>query len=614
MGRVRASFGFVIGFVAVLAGLAMRASALRVGTEVVWAALALCLAAVLSSWVSRPHRDFLLDLGLLPLAGVTGVLLPLFALMEPTLATSFAPAGLECAGGFAALVAAIRFVRAQAIQSLPRVALSSKRKVKLRRENVKKLPEVPVASLVKGDVIEVSTGQDIPVDGRVEEGSGFVAESLVFGPGLPTAKKPGDVLFAGTHASIPDLAVTVSAPSDDAFVVRRQRLTDRIADDLASASRSGKIAGAIVATLALAGCVWVMVTRDLAQLEAWLPVLPAILLASVVAAPSLALMRGRLAVLDRASEHGFAFSRAKDVLALAKVRRWQIDPSVLAAPGEAEAIAFADASPDGLLQIAFALFEAQPGPERITLQNAVTKKKLPTLRGAALKREGGMLRGTIDGKRWFLGPEQVVAEAQEVELDATLEGPLDFLRDKDFLVYLIGNAEDGLLGAVGVGLGADVNARAAAEALDASVMPGLPDGTRRALAEAARIARDGPPLSRRDATLLGAESDPPSTGLRVRVHAVDPLMTLPDAASPKLFRSSLPYVGEVQRVAKKLHRVARARALLVTVVPVLVATALAYTGYAGGAVGSLIGLVAVVIAASRAGGRVEERAEEDHPS
>ncbi|MGP1677295.1 MAG: heavy metal translocating P-type ATPase, partial [Burkholderiales bacterium] len=60
------------------------------------------------------------------------------------------------------------------------------------------LVEVPVASMQKGDIFVVRSGESIPVDGLVATGESGVDESMLTGESLPVGKQPGDKVFAGT--------------------------------------------------------------------------------------------------------------------------------------------------------------------------------------------------------------------------------------------------------------------------------------------------------------------------------------------------------------------------------------------------------------------------------
>lgn len=58
--------------------------------------------------------------------------------------------------------------------------------------------KVPADSIVKGDLVVVKTGEKIPVDGVVVEGSAEVDQSMITGESIPVLKKEGDRVIGGT--------------------------------------------------------------------------------------------------------------------------------------------------------------------------------------------------------------------------------------------------------------------------------------------------------------------------------------------------------------------------------------------------------------------------------
>jgi len=60
------------------------------------------------------------------------------------------------------------------------------------------LVELPVKSLIPGDVVVVRPGEAVPVDGEVLAGNSSLNEAMLTGESLPVAKAPGDKLFAAT--------------------------------------------------------------------------------------------------------------------------------------------------------------------------------------------------------------------------------------------------------------------------------------------------------------------------------------------------------------------------------------------------------------------------------
>ncbi len=71
-----------------------------------------------------------------------------------------------------------------------------------------RIEEVPIATIAKGDVLEVRAGEKIPVDGEVTEAESFmtadavyVDESMITGEPTPAEKRKGDKVLAGTIPS-----------------------------------------------------------------------------------------------------------------------------------------------------------------------------------------------------------------------------------------------------------------------------------------------------------------------------------------------------------------------------------------------------------------------------
>lgn len=64
--------------------------------------------------------------------------------------------------------------------------------------NGSEINEVPIATLEKGDVIEVKAGEKIPVDGCITEGEAYVDESMISGEPMPVHKTSGAKVLAGT--------------------------------------------------------------------------------------------------------------------------------------------------------------------------------------------------------------------------------------------------------------------------------------------------------------------------------------------------------------------------------------------------------------------------------
>ena len=61
-----------------------------------------------------------------------------------------------------------------------------------------KAEDVPLESVVPGDIVLVRPGEKVPVDGEVTEGVSYVDESMITGEPMPVARTTGDLVTGGT--------------------------------------------------------------------------------------------------------------------------------------------------------------------------------------------------------------------------------------------------------------------------------------------------------------------------------------------------------------------------------------------------------------------------------
>src|SRR5262249_36997899 len=80
-----------------------------------------------------------------------------------------------------------------AIRDLLGLAPKTARRVSGPREE-----DVPLADIVRGDVLRVRPGEKIPVDGIVLDGGAAVDESMVTGESMPVERRTGDRVIGAT--------------------------------------------------------------------------------------------------------------------------------------------------------------------------------------------------------------------------------------------------------------------------------------------------------------------------------------------------------------------------------------------------------------------------------
>ena len=104
----------------------------------------------------------------------------------------------------------------RAKRKLDALALLERAPVRVRRDGAS--VQVAPEEVVVDDVVLISAGERVPVDGRVIESSGLeLDESLLTGEADPMPKVAGDELRSGSHAVSGSGAFVVTAVGDDAY-------------------------------------------------------------------------------------------------------------------------------------------------------------------------------------------------------------------------------------------------------------------------------------------------------------------------------------------------------------------------------------------------------------
>jgi hypothetical protein len=456
-----------------------------------------------------------------------------------------------------------------------------------------KVRNVTAAEIVTGDRIEVGDGERIPVDGRIEKGQGFIDEAAVSGSGLPVSKREGDRVYAGTLSAMPELVVVAERPAIESLLKLKARAADALDQALLELHPGRLLWAGPTLLLALGAAFWWI--GHSARWPARLEGVAALLLGIGPFWAGLSVLLTRLEARREVYAQGLVVTRKKDLAQLARIRRWQLEPQLLVGGGGAETVEWADIPGETLLAVAHALLSEVDGPERQVLKRSLEKRRLEALSAAALKEKGGVRHGTINGRRWYLGVASAVLAEEGKAPDGPLRGTLDFLAERSQLVWLIGRADQGLVGALGLNFELDPDVVRAARGLSARLLGGLPDHLRQALATKAELQCDGPPCGPRDAALLSEQGPAPSAGLRLRVVelSAEPLLKL--EAAPRIFRPAVGALPNVQ-VGLRTIQLRLFRRLAVAIFGAALAAALILVAKGVAAVGVILGALLAIFA------------------
>ncbi|MEK9697530.1 MAG: cation-translocating P-type ATPase [Candidatus Poseidoniales archaeon] len=186
---------------------------------------------------------------------------------------------------------------------------------------ISKIEEVPIGLIVKGDHIEIRSGELIPADGVIVSGKGSVNKAPLTGESVPVDVKQGDELQAGLTLSRGPVTVEVSAVGED---TRLAGLIDKVHSFKDQPTRlQGMLENftALWVPVVLIGAIFAWMLQPEADWKI-------ILLLWVVACPCALLLASPVphaASLSQASKSG-AIARGGDVMeALAKVNLALLD-------------------------------------------------------------------------------------------------------------------------------------------------------------------------------------------------------------------------------------------------------------------------------------------------
>lgn len=121
--------------------------------------------------------------------------------------------------------------------------------------------EVPVETVVTGDVVIVKSGASVPVDGKIIEGSGALDESAITGESLPVDKVVGDKVTGGTINASGYFKMEATAVGADTMLAKIIALVDEATSSKAPIAKmadkvSGYFVPAVITIAVVAAAVW----------------------------------------------------------------------------------------------------------------------------------------------------------------------------------------------------------------------------------------------------------------------------------------------------------------------------------------------------------------------
>ena len=336
--------GMLLAAASAYGGISAQLTAFGLTLVYIFGGLPSAARALRSLWV-----DHVLDIDLLMVVAAVAAAAVGAAMEGAVLLTLFSLSGMlehQAMGKARRAVEALMALR-------PETAL-------LRRDGT--IAEVPVASLVVGDVVVIRPGARMPVDGTILSGDGSINESTVTGESVPVQKGPGSAVFEATVNLDAVLDLRVDRSASESTVARMIQLVTQAQAAKAPSERFSAWFGQRYTVAVLVGSavafgvfLWLGWSQQDALYRAATLLVAASPCAIVISVPA-----AILSALSAAARGGVLFKGGAALETLGAVRAFAFDKTGTLTTGQAEVtgIVSLTGSEDGFLAL-IAGIEAQ---------------------------------------------------------------------------------------------------------------------------------------------------------------------------------------------------------------------------------------------------------------
>jgi P-type Cu+ transporter len=273
--------------------------------------------------------------------------------------------------------------------------------------------DVPIDSIVVGDLLRVRPGEKVPVDGAVTEGSGSVDESTLTGEPMPALKEAGDKVVAGTVNQSGSFVMKAEKVGADTMLARIVKLVSEAQRSRAPIQRlADSVAGwfvpLVVASAVLAAAAWAIWGPEPRFTHALLAAV-AVLIIACPCALGLATPMSIMVGVGRGAAHGILIRNAEALERLEKVDTLVIDKTgtlTLGRPEIAEVTGGMET-----MRLAASLERGSEHPIAAAIMAFAQDRKLAVAPASDFKSHAGRgVSGTVEGKRLLLGNARLLKD------------------------------------------------------------------------------------------------------------------------------------------------------------------------------------------------------------
>ncbi len=283
--------------------------------------------------------------------------------------------------------------------------------------------EIPAADVRPGDVFIVRPGEQIPVDGVVQEGDTAVNESALTGESIPVDKAPGDAVSAGTMNQSGFIRCVAKRVGEDTTLSQIIRLVSDAAATKAPIAKvadrvSGVFVPAVMGIALVTLAAWLLAGREFGYaLARAISVLVISCPCALGLATPVAIMVGS----GVGARHGILFKTAVSLEECGKTRIVALDKTgtiTRGKPALTDILPCSGVSEDALLTCAYALESRSEHPLARAIVAAAEQRALPLTGVQAFRAvPGNGLEAEMNGARVAGGSLAFIERQAEVTQD-----------------------------------------------------------------------------------------------------------------------------------------------------------------------------------------------------
>jgi Cu+-exporting ATPase len=288
---------------------------------------------------------------------------------------------------------------------------------------------VPLADVMPGMTLRLTTGDRVPVDGIIAQGEAWLDEAMLTGEPIPQQKGDGDPLHAGTVVQDGSVLFTASAVGSQTTLARIIRMVRQAQSSKPEIGQlADKISAVFVPTVVVialfSAAIWYFF-GPAPQIVYTLIIATTVLIIACPCALGLATPMSIISGVGRAAEYGVLVRDADALQRASQLDTVVFDKTGTLTEGKPQVVAvktFTALDEASALRLAAALEQGSSHPLARAILDKAAESALPTVGNFRTLRGLGV-SGEADGHRLLLGNQALLNE-QHIATDAA-EGELN---------------------------------------------------------------------------------------------------------------------------------------------------------------------------------------------